>query len=478
MGLVAMASFYIYTSFQSKFDAFVNAEEKKLEAVVRTLSQAIDGDQLAFLLNKYPNKGDISSNLQHPWYYKHQKYFKKIQSLNKVPYGIYTLVYDSVKQAYEFGFSSSEIPHYRHIYDDFPPALHENYGNPDGAIINPYRTKTGFWLSAIMPIYDSNGRIVSMLEVDTNFEVFYEKTLSNTINEVWISAGVFLILGFILFRLTRNFLRKEERIKQELVISKKEIEHQNNKITESINYARRIQDSILPKNKLIKEFLPDSFILYMPRDIVSGDFYWFTELEDSFVVAAADCTGHGVPGALMSMIGNTMLTNVVKLKGLSKPSEVLFQLRKDLLEALETDGGKASKDGMDIALVIVDKQKNVMQYAGAYNSLYMVRNGELTETKATKQPIGSHIKRQNEPFDNYEIALEKGDNFYIFSDGYVDQFGGPEGRKLGSKRFKELLNGIHTLSMDDQKVELEKTMMEWKGDTAQLDDILVMGFKI
>lgn len=475
IGLLSLVGYYLYSTFQAKFDSYTLAESEKLKAVCRTVSEEINGDQLAHILKRYPNENGIYSNLQHPYYYYANIKLAKIKALNELNSEIFTLVYDSTSKDFCFGYSSAGQPHFRHHYKEFPEELKTIYFT--GGSLKPYRSENGYWISAVHPIYDSNGKIVSIVEVDTNFEAFYEEIFSRTINDLWISAGVFIILGFLLYRMTRNFLSKEEKIKQELIISKKEIESQNLKIKDSINYAKRIQDSMLPKSKMIKKYLPESFVLYNPRDIVSGDFYWFAEQNDSFIIAAADCTGHGVPGALMSMIGNTLLTNIVKLENIEKPSDILYKLRKEVITSLETDDGKESKDGMDIALVKICHQRENLQFAGAYNPLYIIRKGELIELKGTKQPIGKHFKKENDPFDHKEITLEKGDMIYIFSDGYPDQFGGPEGRKFGTKQFKEFLINIHELSADEQQEALQKNLDEWRGSHPQLDDILVIGFR-
>lgn len=475
LGLVSLVGYYLYTSFQAKIDSYTDAEREKLQAVCRTISEEINGDHLAHILKKYSGKDQIYSNLQHPYYYYAQIKLKKIKQLNQLNSEIYTLVFDSTRNSFRYGYSSADIPHYRHEYVKFPKEL-KNLQYVGGSL-EPYRTENGYWISAVHPIFDSNGKMVSIIEVDTNFEEFYDTMVGRALNDLWISAAVFLVIGFLLYRMTRNYLSKEEKFKQELIISKKEIESQNVKIKESINYAKRIQDSMLPKSNLIRNYLPESFVLYNPRDIVSGDFYWFAEQEDSFIIAAADCTGHGVPGALMSMIGNTILTNIVKLENIEKPSEILYKLRSEVISALETDDGKESKDGMDIALVKICHKRENLQYAGAYNPLFIIRNNELIELKATKQPIGKHFRKETEPFENHEIKLQKGDMIYIFSDGYPDQFGGPEGKKLGTKNFKEFLLEIHQLDASTQHKKLQNKINEWKAGHPQLDDILVIGFR-
>ena len=266
---------------------------------------------------------------------------------------------------------------------------------------------------------------------------------------------------------------------KELAMQKAVIEEKNKHITDSIKYAERIQSAILPKDDLLSQHFKEYFVLFKPKDIVSGDFYWFNKVDDIMVVAAADCTGHGVPGAFMSMIGNALLNQIVGEKKIFNPAKILTELKNGIMQSLKQKGeiGEA-KDGMDIALCMIDIKSNKLEYAGAYNSLYLIRNNELKEYKATKLPVGIHHQEEDAHFINNEIKLESNDVIYIFSDGYHDQFGGEKGKKFMTKRFKELLTSINTESMQKQKQILEQTISEWMGDKhEQIDDILVMGIK-
>lgn len=274
--------------------------------------------------------------------------------------------------------------------------------------------------------------------------------------------------------------RTEEVVKQkeEIEMQRDEISEKNRNITDSIEYASRIQKAILPSDKYADEILPEHFILFHPRDIVSGDFYWMTKKDNLVVVIAADCTGHGVPGAFMSMLGVSFLNEIVNKHEITTANVILNQLRADVKNTLDQTGKEGeAKDGMDIALCIVDMEKMKMQFAGAYNPLYLIRDGELIQVKADRMPIGIYIK-EKESFTNHEVDIQKGDTFYIFSDGYVDQFGGERGDKLKSKRFKEILLSIQDKNMLEQKQILDKELYDWMGDIEQVDDIIVLGVRI
>ncbi len=275
-------------------------------------------------------------------------------------------------------------------------------------------------------------------------------------------------------------LEEKVRVRTAKISKQKEqIEEQNKHITDSIRYAKRIQNAILPPDNYIKSIMPNSFILYRPKDIVSGDFYWINELDKKVVVAAVDCTGHGVPGAFMSIVGSNQLTHAVNVVNARKPSDILDALNKGVTETLREKNSESSvRDGMDISLCSIDYKKLKVQYAGAYNPLYLVRNNELIQYKADKFPIGQGASLEVRKYKNNEIDVQKGDMLYIFSDGYADQFGGPRGRKFMYKAFRNILTEISNEPMDKQREILNKTIDEWRGDLEQVDDIIVIGIKI
>ena len=294
----------------------------------------------------------------------------------------------------------------------------------------------------------------------------------------WVFVGGFLfmiILAIVIFKSYQN----KKRTNVILTEQRDQISHQNTIITDSIEYARRIQAALFPQKKFIEKTLGEHFIFMKPKNIVSGDFYWMAEKENKIVITVADCTGHGVPGAFMSMLGIAFLNEIVNKTTEITSGSILDQLRKNIIDSLHQEYGvKGSKDGMDMALCIIDKKNLKMQFAGAYNSVFIVRNRELHELKADKMPIGIHAVKVEKSFVNTNFKLQKDDMIYLFSDGYVDQFGGEQGLKLKQKPFKELLLKISDKPMDFQKTKIEKTMGKWQGDFSQLDDMMVMGVRI
>lgn len=331
--------------------------------------------------------------------------------------------------------------------------------------------------------------------VDTFNHESIQATYAFTIEPPWhrtIWAYIVYALSFLAFvygAITISTRGLQKIIKQktaDIVAQKEVIEEKNKDITDSINYAQKIQEAILPSDKEISKHLPEHFILFKPKDIVSGDFYWFSERDGKALITAADCTGHGVPGAFMSMIGNSLLNEIVNEKGASVPADILQKLKEGVIKSLSQTGEAGTqKDGMDIAMCGFDLKKNQLEFSGAYNPLFRIRNNELEETRSDRMPIGIYADDGGKVFTNHILELEKGDMYYIFTDGFVDQFGGPKGKKFMNKRFKALLMDIHQLPMEEQQQKLDTEIEDWKAyiefdgsEYEQMDDILVIGVRV
>lgn len=266
--------------------------------------------------------------------------------------------------------------------------------------------------------------------------------------------------------------------KERINILKQEIERKHQEIVDSVTYAQRIQEAILPARTEIDQVVPLNLIMFKPRDIVSGDFYWFSQKGEERILACVDCTGHGVPGAFMSMIGNTLLNQIVNERDIIQPNLILNELNKEITNALKQDVvGSDSRDGMDISIISVNYKKNQLQYAGANRPLYFIRENELIETKANKVAIGGHMQEEEKTFTNHVFNLKQHDTIYLSTDGYADQFN-PSDKKLMTKRFKEILLSIQHLTMLEQEQYLAQFIDEWRGIMEQTDDILVVGVRV
>lgn len=295
-------------------------------------------------------------------------------------------------------------------------------------------------------------------------------------------GGLLLVLTIVLIRgiSQKKKANKELDLKnQKIELAYNIIEDQHKDIKDSINYAKRIQEAILPPASIVKQLFPQSFVLYMPKDVVSGDFYWVEPWGEKVFFAAVDCTGHGVPGAFMSIVGYNLLDKAVNELGLSRPSLVLNSLSKEIGKTLRQTGSDSEvKDGMDLAVCALNPKTLMLEYAGAFNPLYIVRDGKIIETASDKIPIGTYMDGDFKNYTNHEIQLQKGDTIYIFTDGYADQFGGEKGKKFKYKSLQQLLISLQGKPMAEQKDILYTTIQNWKGNLEQVDDILVMGVMV
>jgi len=268
-----------------------------------------------------------------------------------------------------------------------------------------------------------------------------------------------------------------EQRKEEITQQKEEIEYKSKKLTDSIDYASRIQQALLPRMERIRKSLPESFIYLRPKDIVSGDFYWFETVADKIILAAVDCTGHGVPGAFMSMLGDAYLDQIVKTNRITQPAKILDLLHDNILKTLKQEEGE-NRDGMEMTICVIDKQAKTLEFAGAASPFVYIQNNELFQIKGNNMWIGGSRWEEHQKFESSVVKFDKSITFYMFSDGYIDQFGGDRGRKFMKKRFFDLLFSIHTEEMDIQRAILHNTFSDWITGHEQIDDVLVMGVRI
>lgn len=271
----------------------------------------------------------------------------------------------------------------------------------------------------------------------------------------------------------------EDKVKertQEIRMQKDQIERQNKEIKYSFDYAKRIQSTVLPPADVFENIFAEHFIYFKPRDIVSGDFYWISQKGQKIIITASDCTGHGVPGSLMSMLGITMLHEIVNEKDITGSDKILNELRSNVARTLKQEGKPGEqKDGMDMVLLIYDRATQELQFSGANNPMYIIRDGEMLEYKGNNMPVAFYDNMSD--FDRHTIKLQQNDRIYLFTDGFPDQFGGPDGKKFKYKPFKELLLEMHDRPMEEQKKILQMVFDEWKGELDQIDDVLVMGLR-
>lgn len=300
----------------------------------------------------------------------------------------------------------------------------------------------------------------------------------------WISLlgiGVLVLIALLLARVNRIKQRANRQLQEANIFiesQRDQIQQINTNLTDSIDYAKKIQDAVLPSDARINEGLKEAFVLFKPRDVVSGDFYWYHEAGDQVFMAAADCTGHGVPGAFVSMVCQGLLNKIVVENKETNPAAILQLAHAGILDSFTKESTRTkANDGMDIALTVWDKKTSQLHFSGAMNPCYVVRNGELMEIDANRRGIGG-IAEVDYQFEGHSMQVENGDMIYLSSDGYKDQFGGPKGKKFMTSKFKQLLVAVAMQPIDKQYAILDSTFTDWMGEQEQIDDVLVTGYRI
>lgn len=326
-----------------------------------------------------------------------------------------------------------------------------------------------FIIGVSIPYGLSNGSILNSGTSPSRFILYSGLIL--------VFVYLFVILQTSRLIKTRKLLKEKEEALNLIEKQKIELEFREKNITDSLTYAQRIQEALLPSETYFRRHFEESFIFFKPKNIVSGDFYWIGEKGNKVFVVAADCTGHGVPGALMSMIGLEIVEKAINIDNIETPSLILAVLNKGLEKTFsrEKNIGTIIRDGMDIGLCVIDKKRKKIEYAGAFFPLYLIRNNSLVETKGDKIIIG--MNPEGQAYTDHCLDLTEDDIFYLFSDGYVDQFGGPEKKKFMYRRFRYLLLTIHGFPVNDQKSILEENVKTWMDGNDQVDDIMVIGFR-
>ena len=358
--------------------------------------------------------------------------------------------------------------------------------------VNALRSKLNNLAKGVYSVHSTrvgNDEIGDMAQAVERLITNFERTKEFSLN---VGAGNFSMqyeplsehdeLGQALLRMRDDLASYRHEMESKVALQTSEIRDQKERVTElysdlqaSIDYAQRLQETILPGTEAIREVFPDHFIFFRPKATVSGDFYWFANKGKKRMVAAADCTGHGVPGAFMSLVGHNALNQATKVY--NKPSQVLNAVNRLSAQALRAHENHLVKDGMDIALVSIDTDSMELEFSGAQNPAYIMRSGELIELEGDAFSIGSYVNGERE-FTHKNFTLQSGDSIYVFSDGYADQFGGPQGKKFMRKQFRQMLVEIASLDMAKQREEITRRFDQWKGEGEQLDDVLVIGVRV
>jgi serine phosphatase RsbU (regulator of sigma subunit) len=366
---------------------------------------------------------------------------------------------------------------------DFKTALHYHtlYSEIKDTLVNQDRNKLIVEMSTKYQTEkkDRENQILKQQNELQNLSINRQRIITSSVT---VGLILVVVLAFFIYRgytqkKKANFQLKEKNM---LIQEKNKIVEEKNKdITDSIRYAKRLQTAILKPEETLTNYFDDGFILFRPKDIVSGDFYWFEKFGNLSLVAAADCTGHGVPGAFMSIIGCNLLSQAVNEYAITQPAAILNSINKGLTKVLQQKGDQLSvTDGMDIALCVFNPEKMVVEYSGAYNPMWLIREEKLIDVSADKFPVGAFVDKEVRQFSSHEIKVQKGDMIYLFSDGYADQFGGPQGKKFKYKQLQNVLLTNYTKSCREQRAALNRELESWMGSLEQIDDVLVIGIRI
>lgn len=476
LGLIIITGYFTISTYHKQLDTAEKNVLQKLHAIANTLALQLDGSIHEGIIQTYGQKDAISDSQQDQHYYAFHQKLRNAKEKNGLKTDVYTLFFDDKKDIF-LGVTSG-APYFRHPYTSYPKALPGLFEN--GGTLPPFTDDHGTWLSAVAPIKNKAGKTIAVVEVDQNFEEFIAVARKEVWQNVLISLAVFLVITAILVVIGIKIIDVDKEKSDKLQQAHDEVKKQHRQIRESINYARRIQQSIIPNQKLLQQEFPNSFMFYKAKDIVSGDFPWHFKKGKHLYLAAVDCTGHGVPGAMMSFIGYFLLNEINGHKTKLSPAEILDSLHEGVRKTLKQDQDESNaRDGMDIALCCLNEETGKMEFAGAHRPLYILKNGELVQVKGDRKAIGGRrLKKESENFTNHVIQLEDKDAVFLFSDGLPDQFGGPDNKKYSPSRIRKSILANKHLSMEEMKNFFETDFKNWKGETDQIDDVLMIGIQV
>lgn len=480
-GLLLISAFFIVGGYLTMKKRLQKDVLSRLHSIAKTVSLHIKGDEHDKVIAQYDTVSRLPKDDQS--FMAIHELLRETKNINGLNTEIYTLYFEEVHEAggdeeLMLGISSGKVQYFGHRYESAPPELIKNFSK--GGVLAPYKDDHGTWLSAFMPIVCSNGKTAAIVQVDQRFDDFISiarnEAFINLIVSVVIVSSILLLMLYLVRKMIKVDIIKSEKLKSAYEL----VGVQNKKIKDSINYAQRIQNSIIPSEKDLQELFPESFMYYKAKDIVSGDFPWYFRHENEVYIAAIDCTGHGVPGAMMSFIGYFLLNQITSTSKKLSPGEILDELHEGVVRTLKQDENSSSaNDGMDVALCKINLDTNQVWYSGAHRPLYVIGKSGLKEYKGSRKAIGgTHYDKFNRSFETVSIEIEKGDEFYFFSDGLPDQIGGERTKKYGPKRLRSLFENNRESTMEQIKKELEKEFVTWMRDLKQLDDVLLIGVRL
>lgn len=442
----------------------------QLQSITSTLSEQLAPASIRSLLDRYDGRGMVIKNTQDAWYYVLHERLRKSVMKNALDLPLEVVVYDSLKQELQVIVTSDDQPRFREPWSGDHTKLMALYGRAGHVMAGTQGQRE---LLAFDAIHDTNEQLVGMVVARANANTVTTAATGALLRNIAIATLLFGLAGSFLFRYVGHWLKVDEEAQDRL-------KERHEDITESIAYAGKIQRALVPSALIYDELFADSFVIDRPKDVVSGDFHWVHRIDvDTCYVAAADCTGHGLPGAMMAAIGCSLLNEIVPQHAAKDPAEILAILHSRMVAALNQQGKlRGAGDGMDLALCRVDRKHNEILFAGAFRPLFWLHQGQLSVINGDRRPIGGGHQEQDRKFTTHRLAYQPGDRIYLFSDGYVDQFGGPERKRFMTSRLQTLITEHKHLSLKEQAVIFDRAFLDWKGPIEQMDDVCMLGLAV
>ncbi|MBL7980942.1 MAG: serine/threonine-protein phosphatase [Flavobacteriales bacterium] len=440
---------------------------ERLSLTTSTLAAQVNANHLEQLLRHYDGRGMIFKNTQDARYYVLHELLRRTQERTEAALPVRIVVYDSLKQELQVVVTGEQSPSFRHVIENDATYIRSHYGRP------ARNTERNARLLAMDPIVNDEGRVMGMVLATLPASEAHAKANAALWRNISIVLALFLVAGFFLKRSVGRWVDRDAQAHSEL-----QLRHTD--VTDSIAYASKIQRALVPRPEVYNEMFDASFVIDRPKDTLSGDFHWAQRLYPQInLVAAADCTGHGLPGAMIGAMACSLLNEIATTSPDLDPAQMLGLLNTRLVTSLHQQGQQCGGgDGLDIALCRVDREAREILFAGAMRPLYWLHQGQLSVINGDRKPVGGAHHELERKYTVHRIAYSPGDRIYLFSDGYVDQFGGADGRRFMASRLQELIGTHGHLAMDQQARVLEQAFLEWKGGREQMDDVCMLGLAV
>lgn len=442
----------------------------RLRSITGTLSEQLGANNLQALVENYDGQGMVMKNTQDARYYVLHDRLRKAFVRNSLVLPLELVIHDPRKAEVQTIVTSDATPRFRQRWNGDHAGLIAGYGRPMSMEHVEYGRSE---LLVCDGVVDGQGRTVGMVVARLPLAELRSASMASLWRNIAIAALLFGLTGLLLFRSVGNWLHLDEQAQDRL-------KERHEDMHDSIAYAGKIQRALVPSALVYDELFADSFVIDRPKDLVSGDFHWVHRINDEVCfVAAADCTGHGLPGAMMAAIGCSLLNELVPLHAGKDPAEILTMLHHRMVSTLNQQGKqRGAGDGMDVALCRVDRATHEILFAGAFRPVYWLHQGQLSVINGDRRPVGGSQHDGERKFTSHRLAYAPGDRIYLFSDGYVDQFGGPERKRFMASRLHELILANKHLPLKEQAQVLDRAFLDWKGDAEQVDDICMLGLAV